>query len=137
MSKSNAAENDFQAYLFDGTRPSWDGAAQLFITLHTADPGEAGDQSTSEATYTGYARLAVNRPGGFTVTGNVASLAAQLVFGERTDAGATQTITHVGIGVAASGATKLLHSYALNSPINVDQNDSPYIPAAAFTVTED
>lgn len=137
MSKSNACENDFQAYLFSGTRPSWDGAAQLFLSLHTADPGEGGDQSTSEASYTGYARIAVDRPGGFTVTGSVASLAAQVVFGERTDAGATQTITHVGIGVAASGGTKLLHSYALNSAINVDQNDSPYIPAGSFTVTED
>ncbi len=137
MSKSNACENDFQEYLFGGTRPTWDGASQLFISLHTADPGEGGTQATNEATYTGYARMAVSRPGGFTIAGAVASLAAQLVFGERTDAGATETIVYVGIGVAGSGATKLLHSYALNSAIEVDQNDSPYIPAAGFTITED
>ena len=34
----------------------------LYISLHTADPGAAGAQNTSEAAYTGYARVAVARP---------------------------------------------------------------------------
>jgi hypothetical protein len=33
----------------------------LYLSLHTADPGEAGDQTTSEAAYTSYARVAVAR----------------------------------------------------------------------------
>jgi hypothetical protein len=39
------------------------------ISLHTADPGEAGDQTTSEATYKSYARVSVARTtAGWTVT---------------------------------------------------------------------
>src|SRR5882762_5387367 len=33
----------------------------LYLSLHTADPGVTGDQTTSEATYTSYARVAVAR----------------------------------------------------------------------------
>jgi hypothetical protein len=35
----------------------------LYLNLHTADPGAGGDQTTNEATYTGYARLAAVRDG--------------------------------------------------------------------------
>lgn len=137
MSKSNAGENDVQAYLFGGVRPSWDGATELWLSLHTSDPGEAGNQGSSEAAYTGYARRSVARPGGFTVAGATATLAAQVVFGERTDAGPAQVCTHIGIGTSGSGPGRLLHSYALTSPISVEMHDSPYLPAGGLTVTED
>lgn len=40
----------------------------LYVSLHTADPGTTGDQTTSEATYTSYARVAVARTsGGWTI----------------------------------------------------------------------
>lgn len=40
----------------------------LYVSLHTADPGVGGDQSTNEATYTSYARVAVARTtGGWTI----------------------------------------------------------------------
>jgi hypothetical protein len=137
MSKSADLENDFQRYLWDGVRPSWDGAAQLFLSMHKGDPGEAGNQATNEADYTGYARKAIDRPGGMAVTASTAALVAQQVFGERTDAGATQQLTYLGVGTSPTGAGKLLHSYPLNSTINVDQNDSPYIPAGGLTIAED
>ncbi len=35
----------------------------LYLSLHTADPGVGGAQTTNEASYTGYARLAVDRTG--------------------------------------------------------------------------
>ena len=38
-------------------------AGSFYISLHTADPGETGTQTTSEATYTSYARVAVARSG--------------------------------------------------------------------------
>lgn len=37
-------------------------AGSLYVALHTADPS-AGNQNTSEATYTSYARVAVARSG--------------------------------------------------------------------------
>ena len=45
----------------------------LYISLHTADPS-GGNQTTSEAAYTGYTRMSIDRTGpGWTVTGRVAS----------------------------------------------------------------
>lgn len=82
-------------------------AGSLYVSLHTADPGEAGDQTTSEATYTSYARVAVARSGvGFTVSGDNCSNAAAVTFPACT--GGTNTITHFGIGTASSGAGVLL-----------------------------
>lgn len=69
----------------------------MYIALHTADPGEAGNQSTSEATYTSYARVGVNRnSGGWTASANPCVNAAQITMPQCT--GGSNTITHVSIG---------------------------------------
>jgi len=81
MSKGNTWENDLLKLIFNATAIANIAAnaassplTNLYVSLHTADPGEAGDQTTSEATYTSYARVAVARTsGGFTVTGNSVS----------------------------------------------------------------
>ena len=49
-------------------------AGSLYVGLHTADPGEAGTQATSEATYTGYARVAVARSAGGWTTSSPAGV---------------------------------------------------------------
>jgi len=42
----------------------------LYVSLHNADPGEGGSQTTNETAYTNYARQAVARTsGGWTVSG--------------------------------------------------------------------
>jgi hypothetical protein len=69
MSKSNATENDLVKFIANATAfPSY--GATLYMHLHTADPGEAGTSSSSEASYTDYARIAVSRDvtGGRSVT---------------------------------------------------------------------
>ena len=74
MSKSNATETDVLAYIFTGVAPSWDAATELDIHLHTADPGEAGISTTSEATYTSYAAVTVDRAAtDWTVSGDTVS----------------------------------------------------------------
>lgn len=97
-----------------GLQPS--AAAGVFhLSLHTADPGEAGNQTTNETTYTSYARVSVTRDGtGFTVTGSIATNAAVVPFPVPT--GGTGTITHVGLGSASSGAGNLFLKAALNTP---------------------
>src|ERR1700686_1336692 len=53
----------------------------IFAAGHTADPGTAGDQTTSEIAYTSYARVAVARTsGGWTVTANSCSPVAAITF---------------------------------------------------------
>lgn len=106
----------------------------LFCALHTADPGEAGTQSTSEATYTGYARVSVARGAGWTVTANSVSPAANITFPLAT--AGTNTITHWSVGVASSGATKILFSGPVSPTINVSNGTQPVITTAS-TITLD
>lgn len=145
MSKGNTWENDLLLLVFNNTDAANIGdatglrgsttAGSLYISLHTADPGETGDQTTSEATYTSYARVAVARSGsGFTVTANSVSPAATVSFPAAT--GGTNTITHFGIGTASSGAGKLLYSGTVTPNISVSSGVTPQLTTAT-AVTED
>jgi len=142
MSKSNSYETSILALLFNATPIAnlADNAASspltnLYVSLHTADPGEAGSQTTSEATYTSYARVAVARTsGGWVVTGNSVSPAAAITFPEAT--GGTNTITHMGIGTASSGAGVLLYSGTVSPSLSVSTGVTPLLKTTT-TITED
>ena len=142
MSKSNAFENSLLKLIFNATAIAnlADNAAtspltNLYVSLHTADPGEAGDQSTSEATYTGYARVAVARTtGGWTVTNNSVSPVANIDFPNCT--GGTNTITYFGVGTASSGAGVLYYSGSVSPSISVSSGVTPRLTTAS-TITED
>lgn len=146
MSKSNVWENDFLLLVFNNTAIADIGdvaglratstAGSLYWSLHTADPGEAGTAVTSEAAYTGYARVASARSGaGFTVTANSVSPAANVDFGECT-ASAGGPITHFGIVNTASGAGKLLYSGTVSPNITMAIGVIPRIKTTS-TITED
>ncbi len=136
MSLSNTAENDIVALLFNQTALNVAYSTNLYVSLHTADPGEAGSQTTSEATYTGYARATVARTsGGWTVTNNVAANTATVSFPECT--GGTNTITHVGIGAASSGAGRLIASGAVSPNVNVATGVTVSFAAGALTFSLD
>ena len=141
MSKGNTFENDLLKLIFnavaiadlaedDTTAPT----AVLSVALHTADPGEAGDQTTSEAAYTGYARVDVARTaGGWTVTANSVSPAADIDFGECT-AAAGAPLTHFSVG--DSVLDKILYSGTLTPNITMAIGVIPRIKATT-TITED
>jgi hypothetical protein len=146
MSKSNSFENSLLLLMFNNTNIANVGdatgvrastvAGSLYLSLHTADPGEAGDQTTNETAYTGYARVAVARSGaGFVVTGNSVSPAANVDFGECT-ASPGGAITHAGIGTASSGAGVLLYSGAISPNITMAAGVIPRVKATS-TLTED
>lgn len=143
MSKSNAFETDLLELIFNATaladlaeNDSTAPATSLYVSLHTADPGEAGDQTTSEATYTGYARVAVARTsGGWTVASGAVSNAAAVTFDPCT--AGSNTITHFGVGVAASAAGYLLYSGILDSSLAVSSGITPEFAIGALDVTED
>lgn len=143
MSKGDTYENDLLKLIFNATAIAniADNAASapltnLYASLHTADPGETGTQATNETAYTGYARVAVARTsGGWTVTTNSVSPAAAIDFGECT-ASPGGAITHFGVGVAASGATKLLYSGTVTPNITMATGVIPRLKTTS-TVTED
>jgi hypothetical protein len=143
MSKSNTFENDFLALIFNATPIAnlADNAAaspltNLYLALHTADPGEAGTQATNEVAYPGYARVAVQRtPAGWVVTNNSVSPAAAVEFGEMT-AGTPGTATHLSVGVASAGAGKILYSGAITPVVNYNIGVVPRLRTTS-TITED
>lgn len=111
----------------------------FYISLHTADPTETGDQTSSEATYTSYARVSVARStAGWTVTTAdpaVATNDAAISFPTAT--GGTNTITHFGIGTDASGTGTLLFSGALDASLGVSNGITPEFAIGALDVTAD
>lgn len=142
MSKGNTFENDLLKLIFNATaianiadNASSSPLTNLYVSLHTADPGETGDQTTSEAAYTSYARVAVARnSGGWTVTNNSVSPAANIDFPACT--GSTSTVTHFAVGTASSSTGKLLYSGTVTPNISVSNGVTPRLTTAS-TITED
>src|SRR5688500_12564023 len=145
MSKTNAWETALLQLVFENTNAANIGDAtglrgsttvgSLYFALHTADPGEAGSQTTSEAAYTSYARVAVARSGaGFTVTANSVSPAANVDFPAAT--GGSETETHFSVGTASSGAGKILYKGAISPTIVVSSGVTPRLTTAT-AITED
>lgn len=134
MSMTNAAETAFLTLIFtnvawanvgdaSGLQPSAV-AGNIYVSLHTATPDETGDQTTNEATYTSYARVAVARSGAaWTVAGNNVSNAAAVTFPEAT--GGDNDITYFGLGYAASAAGSLYMYGALGATKNITTGDTP------------
>ncbi len=112
-------------------------AGSLEVSLHTSDPGEAGDQTTNETAYTGYARVAVGRTGtAWGVTGGTGSNVAAVTFPQCTG-GSPSTITHFGIGSAHTSTGYLFLSGAISSPVAglvVNPGITPSYPIGSLTV---
>lgn len=147
MSKGNTFENDLLNLIFNATPiPNIaDNAAvgpltNWYVALHTADPGEGGDQTTSEATYTSYARVAVARTtGGWTIstvgsTSPVANIDLPPATGPTLPT--VVAISHFSIGVASAGASKIAYRGTVTPNINVSNGVQPRLTTAS-TITED
>lgn len=113
-------------------------AGDLWVALHTASPGEAGDQTTSEAAYTSYARVAVARGASWTVTANQVTNAAAVQF--PTSTGGTATVTHFSVGVddgVILGVNTMIAYGALASPLTIVSGVQPQFAAGALVITLD
>ena len=111
-------------------------AGNLHISLHTADPGETGDQTTNEAAYGSYARQAVVRSAaGWTVTSGTMDNDAAITFPEATSG--SETETHFGVGFAVSGTGSRDLNGALTSSLAVSVNVQPEFAIGALDITLD
>lgn len=146
MSKYNSCENSLLLLIFNNTDFAQIGdaaglqnsaaAGSLYVSLHTADPGEGGTQATSETAYTGYARVAVARSGaGWTVTANSVSPTANIDFGE-CSASPGAALTHFAVGAESSGAGTPLYSGTLTPNITMNIGTIPRVKTTS-TITED
>lgn len=146
MSIGNTTENAILDLIFRAA--AWanyaDNAASspqtnIGISLHTADPGEAGDASTSEAAYTSYTRVNVGRATGFNAaSGGSTSPAANIDFPAGT--GGSGTVTHFATAKSnatpPTGAQVLLFSGAVTPNIVTGNGVTPRLTTAT-TITLD
>lgn len=150
MSISNTTEVAIMRLIYNAT--AWanyaDNAAttpqtNVDVSLHTADPGEAGDMTTSETTYTSYARVSVARTsGGWTVGGSVTSPdqpaivtpVANIDFPAGT--GGSGTVTHFSTGKTGGGAAAILFSGTVTPNIVTGNGVTPRLTTAS-TITLD
>lgn len=142
MSATNTFENDILLLLFNNTTIAGVGdttgivgsssAGNLWVSLHTGSPGEAGNQSSSECTYTGYGRVSVARSGaGWTVTGNSVSPAATISFGAETSNGSvSETATYMGVGSTSAGTGKLMFFGTITPNISISAGVTPQLTTA-------
>ncbi len=145
MSKGNTFETELLEHVLNNTDLALIGdatglrgsstAGSLYISIHTADVGEGGDQTTNECNYTSYARVAIARSGSaWTVTGNSATNAATVAFPACT--GGSNTATNFAVGTASSGAGKVLYKGSAGS-LAISSGITPQFAAGQLTVTED
>lgn len=141
MAKGAAFDNSLLKLIFNATNianiadnTATSPLTSLYVSLHTADPTSAGNQSSNEANYTGYARVGVARTtGGWTVTSNSVSPASTISFPACT--GGTNTITNWSVGTASSGAGSILYTGTVSPNISVASGVTPQLTTAS-TVTE-
>lgn len=143
MPKSTSFCNSFLDLILRGT--TINGLAEndtsspntsVYLSLHTADPGVGGAQTTNEASYTGYARLAVNRTGtGWDAASSGASVNSALAqFAECTAGSAT--VTYVAVGTDSSGTGLVLWAGALSASRSISAGIQPQFADSALTITE-
>lgn len=142
MSMADATENAIMLLIFNAT--AWanyaDNAAgtpqtQIAVALHTADPGDSGNMSTSESAYTSYARVNVNRnSGGWVVTANSVSPAANIDFPAGT--GGSGTVTHFSTGKTGGGAAAILFSGTVTPNIITGNGVTPRLTTASTIVID-
>ena len=108
---------------------------QLWLSLHTADPGAGGNQSTNEVSYTGYVRVSVARTttGWPTTTTEVISPGAVISWPVGTGGGGIAAF--FGIGTASSGAGNLLYSGTVTPNITCGVGVQPQLTTAT-TISE-
>lgn len=102
----------------------------LYVSLHTADPTASGNQTSSEVTYTSYARQAVARTtsGWPTTTTQTISPAAAITFPSGT--GGSGTATYMGIGSASMGTGELFYSGPISPNIVTGAGIQPQLTTA-------
>lgn len=102
--------------------------------MFTADPGETASLA-AEATYTGYARVALTKASAWTDGGSSFTNANLIQFGACT--AGTNALTHFAVVDTASGAVSMMISGALSATLNVSAGIQPQFPAGNLSLTAD
>jgi hypothetical protein len=145
MSIADVTETAILALIFNAT--AWanyaDNAAtapqtNIAVALHTADPGDAGTQATSEVTYTSYARVSVARTsGGWTISGTSPTQAVPVAtIGFPAGTGGSGTASFFSTGKTGGGSSIILFSGTVTPNVTCGNGVTPQLSTAS-TITLD
>ena len=134
MSLSNTTETAALDCFLRGTDPSYRSGVTQYLALFTADPTESSSLA-AEATYTGYARVALTKATAWTGTASPFTNAALVQFGACT--AGTNAITHFAVVDTASGAVAMMISGTLSSTLNVSSGIQPQFAIGALSISAD
>jgi hypothetical protein len=135
MSLSNASENQALKMFLQGTDPAYRaGATQYAALVSLLAPDEAAPIA-SELSYTGYARVALTKSSAWTDGGSSFTNAVQILFGKRTDGGATQQARSMVIVDTASGAITMGIIAPLADTLDINLNIQPIFAPGDVTIT--
>lgn len=142
MSISNTTETAILKLVFQAV--AWanyaDNAAtspetNIVVALQTADPTDTGTMSSSEVTYTSYARVNVARTtGGWTETTGTVTPVANIDFPAGT--GGSGTVSFFSVGKSGGGASAILWSGSVTPNIVTGNGVTPRLTTAT-TITLD
>lgn len=134
MSMSNTTETAALDMFLRGTDPSYRAGATQYLALFTADPTESASLS-NEATYTGYARVALTKSSAWTGTSSPFTNTSLIQFGACS--GGSNTITHFAVVDTSSGAVSMMISGALSSSLAVSSGIQPQFAGGALSISAD
>lgn len=132
MSMSDTTEIAALAAFLQGTDPAYRAGATQYLALFTADPGESASLA-AEATYTGYARVALTKATAWTGGANPFTNAALIQFGACT--AGSSAITHFAVVDTSSGAVSMMISGALSGTLNVSSGIQPQFAIGALSIS--
>lgn len=114
-------------------------AGNFWIAHYTADPGETGTAVTNEATWGGYARVAVARSSAqWTFTsGDPATMSNTNAITFPPCTSGSNIVSHIGIVTSSAGAGDLIWKGQLTASRTVTTGNTPEIAALALVVTLD
>jgi len=131
MSLSNTTETAALDCFLRGTDPSYRAGATQYLGLFTADPTETASLA-DEATYTGYARIALTKATSWTGTASPFTNTNLLQFGACT--AGSSAVTYFGVVDTASGAVSMMISGPLSATLNVSAGIQPQFAPGALSV---
>lgn len=132
MSLSNATETAVLDAFLRGVDPAYRAGATQYLALFTADPGETASLA-AEATYTGYARVALTKASAWTGTSSPFTNTNLIQFGACT--AGTNALTHFAVVDTESGAVSMMISGALASTLNVSSGIQPQFAGGALSIS--
>lgn len=132
MSLSNTTESDALDIFLRGLDPAYRAGANNYLALFSADPGEAASLA-AEATYTGYARVAIAKASSWTGTSSPFTNTNLIQF--PACSGGTTAVTHFAVVDTASGAVNMMISGALSATLSVANGIQPQFAPASLSIS--